>query len=168
VKGNQKKQRLFFDKYYPLAYKTCYKYLQNQMITEDAVLKGFTQIFNSLETFKYSSESALTAWVKKIMLNCALEEVRKKEFSIIKATDEETKNIPVETVDKISENEIIQMVNELDIKYREVFHLYVSEGYKHKEISELLKISESTSKIRLLRARKILQKKISIERYERI
>jgi len=128
---------------------------------KDILQEGFIKIFENLYTYKF--EGSFEGWMRRIVVNMALEKYK-------------TRNIlhKVEDIDRLTETELepdiddcsdldaellLNIIRELPPKYRMVFNLYAIEGYTHKEIGKMLKISEGTSKSNLSRARLILQRK---------
>jgi RNA polymerase sigma-70 factor (ECF subfamily) len=112
---------------------------------------------------KYTGDGSFDGWVRKIFVNCALERLRQHDV-LRDAGDINEMNymdIPDETeVSTISSEELMSYVMSLPEGFRLVFNMYAVEGYSHKEIGEMLHISESTSRSQYMRARKMLQKMI--------
>jgi RNA polymerase sigma-70 factor (ECF subfamily) len=147
----------------------CAYYIKDIHEAEGVMLSGFLKVFTKLDTFK--NEGSFEGWIRKIMVWESISHLRKK--SELFFTNE------IETYEQPFENEIelniaiedIQLfINELPEGSKVVFNLYVIEGYKHFEIAEMLQITEGTSKTQLSRARKALQKMISLneqKQYER-
>jgi len=131
------------------------------MDAEDILQEGFIKIFDHLGDLK--TDAALVGWMKRIMVNTALKLLSKRKR---RGETDELDNLQepsqeVGPISEMSEQEILRQVAELPDGYRTVFNLYAIEGYKHKEIAEMLGIEESTSRTQLLKARKILMKKLS-------
>lgn len=100
--------------------------------------------------------------VRRIFVNTAIEQIRKKKIDV-SITEKEEETIEFKTIsaiDKINEKDLLKIVQELSPGYRTVFNLYIVEGFGHKEIGEMMGISEGTSKSQLARARLILQEKL--------
>jgi RNA polymerase sigma factor (sigma-70 family) len=158
-RGDEKAQRELYDKFSGKMFRVCYRYLQNQMDAEDALINGFVKIFQGLNNLEYRSKEAAEGWMKKIMVNECLMFLRKKKtFSGISeetGNDMESAVIPV---DDLEVEEIYAMILKLPDGYRTIFNLYVIEGYNHREIGAQLGISENTSKSQLHKARIMLQK----------
>jgi RNA polymerase sigma factor (sigma-70 family) len=132
-----------------------------QMMPRIIMQEGFIKVFQKIE--QYTKKGSLEGWIRRIMINTALEKYR--SHVIMQSVDEKTatKNDLVyeETIQNISADDIISIIQTLTPKYRMVFNLYAIEGYSHKEIAEKLGISEGTSKSNLSRARTILQEKVN-------
>ena len=102
-------------------------------------------------------------WVRRIMVNTALEALRKKKLDFSSFYIEHAGNQPDETFDltgRLSAQDLLTIIQELPNGYRTIFNLYAIEGYQHKEIAVMLNISEGTSKSQLARARGMLQEKL--------
>lgn len=146
--------------------KVCYRYASNK---EDAVIlfnNGFIKILNGLE--KYDVDVPFDTWSKRIMLNSIIDEFRKnkkyKEQMVLKdwqGDDAQEQYIDENKADSKYDSEgIIKLIQNLAPATSKIFNLYAIDGYSHKEISEMLKISEGTSKWHLSEARRILREKI--------
>lgn len=142
----------------------CLRYCKNYEEAEEVLQEGFMRVFTYLHTYK--REGDLGAWVRKIMVNCALQRYQKQAaLRPVSALENEALDLAVdETITSyLNKKEILETVQSLPPSYRLVFNLYVFEGYKHREIAELLGISEGTSKSNLSAARSILQAKIQAQ-----
>ena len=157
--GSHAAQKCLFDHFASHMMMVCKRYLKNQEDAEEIMLDGFFRFFKNITSFQYQSDGALFNWLRKIMINECLMFLRKKNVFVITA---ETENIDIGyndyNLDKLSADEIFMLVTQLPIGYRTVFNLYVVEGIPHKEIAELLNITEGTSKSQLAKARQLLQK----------
>ncbi|NJK84926.1 MAG: RNA polymerase sigma factor [Bacteroidales bacterium] len=139
----------------------CLRYAGNYNDAEDVVQEGFIKIFQKINQFRF--EGAFEGWIRRIMVNTALEKYR-MQCQIININDnirEVDQTNQTEINHDISAQELLKFIQELSPKYRLVFNLYAIEGYSHKEISGMLEISEGTSKSNLSRARTILQEKVN-------
>lgn len=137
------------------------RYLRNSEDAREVVMDSFLSMFRSIGTFEGRGEGGLKAWLKKIVINRCLDHLRKKKVSFADESIAENLIDESETaVDSLTAKEILQMIHTLPDGYRTVFNLYVFEGMNHREIGELLNISEGTSKSQLYRAREILKEKI--------
>lgn len=138
------------------------RYINNQEDIKDVLQDSFIKIFSGLDNFEYRGEGSLKAWMARITLNETLKFLKRNsrfdtvEFSDspldLPADDPHSENIPTDV--------IFNMIRELPVGYRTVFNLYVIEGKSHKEIADLLGISENTSASQLHRAKAILAEKI--------
>ncbi len=149
--------RKFADKMYNVSL----TYTHDEDEACDILQEGFIKVFRNLQTFQ--SQGSLEGWIRKIIVNTALEFYRKK-----KREQENLDNYEIfaETnidgiLDKINSEDIIKLVNQLPAKAAMVLKLFAIEGYNHKEIAEIMEISEGTSKSQLNRARFLFKEAIS-------
>ncbi len=139
----------------------CIRYVGDRVQAEDILQEGFITLFAKLKSYK--GEGSFDGWARKIFVTTALMALRKKDA--LKMSDElETvrgmkTDVPGQGQD-IGYKELLKMVMELPPGFRTVFNMYAIEGYSHKEIGEMLGISEVTSRSQFSRARALLQKKI--------
>ena len=138
----------------------CLLYTQDYAAAQDVMQDAFVKVFKNLNSFKFNG--SFEGWVRRIMVNTALERYRKKHFLYAVSDVEDYKDNLVydDFLDEFSAQDILKLVQELSPQYQVVFNLYAIEGYSHKEIAEKLGIAEGTSKSNLSRARKILQEKL--------
>ena len=159
LKGERRSQRLLYEKYAPLMLGLCRRYLTNPQEAEDAMMRGFFKMFTKLSSLQ--DHARFDFWFKRIIVNECLMTIRKlKQMTI---TDIEAYNWPSEApriFGELGEAMILELMDELPTGYRTVFNMYVIEGFKHKEIAEMLGISVNTSKSQLIMARKRLQEMI--------
>jgi len=145
--------RLFAKKFFGV----CLKYSSNYNDTQDNLQDGFIIIFNKIE--QYSGKGSFEGWAKRILINNAIQ--RFKDIRFLEIVDDNIADVEIEIEDEnLSLDYLLQIIHELPDQYRIVFSLYVLDGYSHKEISEMLKISTGTTKSNLFRARVILKEKI--------
>jgi RNA polymerase sigma-70 factor, ECF subfamily len=153
-------QELLYKFCYPDMIKLCYRYAPDAdsagSIFNDAMLK----VFRSLDTYK--DEGKLRAWIKRIVVNCCIDFCRKKSvFSqILSAEQEPQLYIKPEAFDLLSAKEIQLFIKQLPPCTAVVFNMHLYEGYTHKQIGEILGISEGTSKWHVSEAKQQLRKKI--------
>lgn len=154
-------QEDFYKRFAAKMYGVCMRFAKNQMEADDILQEGFIKVFTNLKSFR--NEGSLEGWVRKTIVNTAIN-LYKKNLKHQKDTDieqaEVVQNFEQSSLDKISVQELMDIIRDLPTGYRVVFNLNVIEGYSHKEISQLLEISENTSKSQLSRARQALQKKL--------
>ena len=149
-------QNYLFEKYAPSLYSICLRYLKSSDVSQDVLVQGFYKILNNINDFK--NEGSFEGWMTRIIINESLMELRKrKNFSLTIPIEEINYQLEAEVNDQLSYEEILSMLDELPDGYRTVFNLYAIEGYKHREIAELLNISVNTSKSQLILARRKLQ-----------
>jgi RNA polymerase sigma factor (sigma-70 family) len=146
----------------PKMFVVCLRYSKSREEAEEILQEGFMKVFQSIRQFRFSG--SFEGWVKRIMINCALQRFRKKTHlhAIIHIDDASVEPISQEAIlSRMGTKELLALVQDLPAAYRLVFNLYVFEGMKHREIAELLGISEGTSKSNLSDARSILKKAIT-------
>lgn len=148
----------------------CLRYTGSREEAQDLLQDGFLKIFRSFDKFTWRGKGSLRAWMEKVMVNVALQAIRKDKamghsisLDEIPETsfDEEVEEPDEADVDAISESELLQYISELPVGYRTVFNLYIFEEKSHKEIAQILGINEKSSSSQLLRARRLLAKKIA-------
>ncbi|MFV9483453.1 RNA polymerase sigma factor [Christiangramia sp. ASW11-125] len=156
----RKAQEELYKLYSPKLFGVCLKYSDNYQQAEDNLQDGFVTIFEKIGQFQ--DKGSFEGWMKRILINTSLQKHRQqKVYGITNEEDLQEDEIEVET-DNISVDFLLQCVQELPDRYRQVFNLYVLDGYSHKEISDLLSITKGTSKSNLARARTSLKEKIEL------
>ena len=138
----------------------CLKYSKNYQDAEDTLQDSFLVIFKKIA--QYKNKGSFEGWLKRITINTALQKYRKKApLQIVKELDDTKETIILDLDDqRLDINFLLNLIQQLPDRYRLVFNLYVLDNYSHKEIADLLEISEGTSKSNLSRARKILKKQL--------
>ncbi len=140
----------------------CLRYSRDRDQAAELLQEGFIKVFSALH--QYKMEGSFEGWIRKIMVNTALQYFRSRTplHALVSiessAENRSTEEVGIES--KLSAKELLAIVQTLPATYRMVFNLYVFEGYKHKEIAELLHISEGTSKSNLYDARQLLKEKV--------
>lgn len=161
-RNNANAQRALYEKYRVKWFMICLRYAPDREEAEDMMQEGLISIFREIK--QYDPERAsFSAWSNKVMVNAALQHLRKwKKLKFNQNIDEYDVEIPhqEDAYSKIGAKELTEMVQQLPDGYRTVFNLYVMEGYKHREIAEMLSISENTSKTQLLKAKNMLRDKL--------
>lgn len=154
LKADRTAQKELFEKLYGPMYRVCFRYLGNQPESEDCVMRGFMKSFQSLEKFDFQGDHSLFAWIRRIMVNEALMEIRRRS-SLMIVSEDEGLHLPDQSsvIEQLSSEELYRLITQLPTGYRTVFNLYVIEGYDHREIAEMLNISENTSRTQLAKAR---------------
>lgn len=160
--GSAAAQKCLWDMWAKKMLLVCLRYLKNEQDAEEALLDGFYKFFKNLPAFTYNGDAALHGWLKKIMVNeCLMQLRRKNAFSMVTETAAEDIPLPEEALNNLSAKEILALIMQLPVGYRTVFNLYVIEGMEHKEIATLLGIAEGTSKSQLSKAKILLQKNLA-------
>ena len=165
LSGKRKAQNELYNRFAPVLYGICLRYASSHFEAQEMLQEGFIKVFSSLASF--SSKGSFEGWIKRIVVNNALNYIRsnstKKLFADFKDTEEiaDTATETDESSPPPDTETMLHLIQQLPEGYRMIFNLYVFEDYTHKEIAETTGISESTSKTQLMRARNLLQKKIS-------
>ncbi|HKK62293.1 MAG TPA: sigma-70 family RNA polymerase sigma factor [Bacteroidales bacterium] len=159
-RGDPVSQKTLYEQFSAAMYGLCLQYASSEEDAKDILQDGFVKVFKKISQVK--EPKALPGWIKRVMINTALEKYRSQVH--IKRVNEDPLNVDAEisddTLSSLESEAIINLIRELSPQYRMVFSLYAIEGYNHKEIAEKLQISEGTSKSNLSRARIILQEKV--------
>lgn len=154
-------QKVLYEEHYPKMMGVCLRYAGNQDEALDILHEGFIKVFKNLN--RYEPGTSLYSWIWRIMVNTAIDYYRKM---VRRRTDDIETAYHVSTNDadalsQLTEQEILGVIQELSPAYRAVFNLYVIEGYSHREIADLLGITESTSRSNLVKARIKLQDRLT-------
>lgn len=162
IKAQEQLYRLYAHKLFPV----CLKYSSNYQQAEDNLQDAFMMIFDKIS--QYQNKGSFEGWMKRITINTALQKYRKQAvFEIVR--DDQLKEPEIEIDEEtVSVDFLLKIIQELPERYRQVFNLYALDGFSHKEISSLLKISTGTSKSNLARARIILKEKIEASQVKTI
>ncbi len=166
-KGDQQSMFRLYKLYVQAMYNTCIRMVSNQYDAEDIIQESFVKAFKNLDSFR--GESSFGSWLKRIVINQSITFIKSKKLEFtdfdnlqIVSDEPEKSNFP-----EIEPGKIHESIKTLPEKARVVLNLYLLEGYRHKEIAEILNISESTSKSQYLRAKQLLREKLEKEiRYE--
>jgi RNA polymerase sigma factor (sigma-70 family) len=164
-KNDRRAQNELFRLFSPKMMNVCLRYSKSREEAEDTLVEGFMKVFDHISEFR--KEGSLEGWIRKIIVNTAVEKFRKKGMLYATLHMEEIKEIDFSGPDVLSDmsaDELMHMIQALPAGYRMVFNLYAFEGLKHKEIAEKLGISEGTSKSNLYDARAILKKEVELSR----
>ncbi|WP_313112219.1 RNA polymerase sigma factor [Aequorivita sediminis] len=158
-KQNAKAQGELYKKYNRILFAICLRYSPNYTEAEDNLQDAFITIFKKVE--QYKGKGSFEGWMKRITVNTVLQKYRKqRNFDIVdEGQIEDEAEVEIDS-DEIPLDFLLKIVQELPDRYRLVFSMYVLDGYQHKEIAEMLGISDGTSKSNLARARMILKNKI--------
>ena len=167
IEKDCKSQRQFYEHYYGFALKTVFRYIYRYEKASDVVNDGFVKIFNSLGKFQLGKETSdtekiLMGWMKRILINTAIDELRKQQtMPVIGELPEyiwEEIDKSQNADQKVLYKELICEVKRLPPSYRNVFNMFVIDGFSHNEIAKTLGISEGTSKSALAKAKAHLKK----------
>lgn len=157
-KGHQKSQIQLYDQYCGAMFNVVSRYIQNDEDAKDVMQEGFIKAFKFIET--YQTEATFGAWLKRIIINQCLDELKKKQLKFDEVDVSELKLINENDWDfdsSITKQDIINAIQNLNEKHRIVVKLYLMEGYDHGEISDILDIPIKTSRTHLQRGKLKLQ-----------
>ena len=162
VSENRQSQNQLYNLLMPKMFVVCLRYSKNRVEAEEILQEGFIKVFEFIQQYKFNGP--FEGWVRKIMVNCALEKYRSKRqmHAVVNIDTIAVEQIGNEDIiSQIGTKELLKMVQQLSPAYRTIFNLYVLEGMKHREIAAHLGISEGTSKSNLSDARAFLQKAVN-------
>lgn len=150
-------QKWLYDRYSPVMFAVCRRYLRSREDAEEALVSGFYKVFAQINS--YSGAGSFEGWIRRIMVNEALMLLRKTQLLVFPGDEfqpaDKQDGFSIEA--DISAREIMELLDELPNGYRTVFNLYVLEGFKHQEIADMLGISINTSKSQLILAKEKLK-----------
>ncbi len=164
IKGSldkdRKMQEMLYQRFSSKMYGVCLRYCKNTDDAQDLLQDGFVKVFRNIEKFR--GDGSFEGWMRRIFVNTSIEHFRRtsKNYSVTDTEDVSIEDPSLTALDNLAEKDIIKMIQELSPGYRQVFNMYVIEGYSHKDIGEILGISEGTSKSQLARAKGILKKMV--------
>jgi RNA polymerase sigma factor (sigma-70 family) len=163
LKKNPAAQRELYDRFASRLMGLMIRYAESTEQAQDMLQDGFIKIFENLH--KYSGTGSIEGWMKKIAVNTALETLRKEKKLLFTVNIDDVGKLPEEQIIEGSHSakDLLGLIRKLPEGYRTIFNMYAIEGFSHKEIGEILGISEGTSKSQYLRARLQLQKQLEAE-----
>lgn len=160
-KGSRKAQEQLYRTYYKAMASLCLRYTQNDADAVEVLNTGFLKVFQNIQRYE-PAQAGLYTWIRTIVMNSCLDFIKRRAKTLQGKDLEHAADvhIPADVVLKMNAGELLALVRELPPATGAVFNLYVLEGYSHKEIVQLLGISEGTSKWHLNAARKLLQQRL--------
>ncbi|MFT5824115.1 MAG: RNA polymerase sigma-70 factor (ECF subfamily) [Crocinitomix sp.] len=171
IRGKRKFQKKLFEKYYGKMMAICYRYAKDSDEAQDMVQNGFIKVFKKLDVYNF--EGSLEGWIRRIMVNTAIDQIRKNKRNPFLIEDEDRvqnveEDVPFSTEEdefysKLKAKTAIKAISELSPAYKMVFNMYVIEGFTHKEIADYLGISEGTSKSNLAKAKQKLRAQLTVK-----
>lgn len=160
--GNRKAQEMLYKVFAAKMLGVCMRYATDKMEAEDMLQDGFIKVFSKIKDFK--GEGSFEGWTRRIMVHSSIEYYR-KHHKMIRFMDWELagaeQSVNVEAISNLEAKDLLAIIQTLSPGYKMVFNLYAIEGYSHKEIGEMLNISEGASKSQLSRARTILKEMVN-------
>ena len=173
IEGNSKSQELLYKMFYGKMLAVCMRYSRNKEEAQDVLHDGLIKVFMKLKNFE--NKGSLEGWVRRIVVNSAIDFVRtrrdfyikeEQEFLIDEIVDDYDKSEEIEKLRKMRAETVIGLMQKLSPAYRMVFNLFAVENMQHKEIAETLNISIGTSKSNLAKAKAKLKELVEQHRNE--
>jgi RNA polymerase sigma-70 factor (ECF subfamily) len=167
LEGCKKNDPTFQRKLYELhagrMFSICLRYCNNRQEAEDMLQNGFIKVFSKIND--YRGEGAFEGWLKRVFINTSLSALRMRQIKFVDSIDNYMNESSVEptVIDKITNDEVHQLITTLPAGYKLIFNLHAIEGYDYKEISSMLQIGESTVRSQYLKARNSLKEKIRVK-----
>lgn len=160
IEGNRQMQKLLYKNYSSKMYGVCLRYSGNIDDANDLLQEGFIKVFKNLDKFR--GDGSFEGWIRRIFVNTSIEHFRRKVklYNITEIQENTVEETNLNILDTLAVKDIIILVNELSPGYKTVFNMHVIEGYSHKEIADILGITEGTSKSQLARAKGVLKKSL--------
>jgi len=162
-------QKILYEEHYSMMFPVCCRYAIDEEQALDILHDGFIKVFKNIKRYKVGT--SISAWIRTIMVNTAIDQYRKNTKRRVEEIDTARgiTDLSPDVVSELSAQDVLKCLQNLTPGYRAVFNLYVIEGYSHKEIGNKLGITESTSRSNLVKARTKLKSiiaKMNIHRYE--
>ena len=157
LREDRSAQRELFNRYAGKMMTVCLRYARHRMEAEDLLQDAFIKIFDNMHSFE--GKGSFEGWIRRIVVNTALKNISRHSFQkegiglegVLESSEDPS------VFSQLSEQELLNLISSLPNGYRVCFNLYVIEGFSHREIGEMLKIEESTSRSQLVKARNMLQ-----------
>jgi RNA polymerase sigma-70 factor (ECF subfamily) len=161
LNGDRRTQKALYDLYSRKMMGVCLRYVSDRETARDLLQEGFIKVFLSIRS--YAGRGSFEGWMRTVFVNGALEYLRKTDVLRNSADTECIENLSASEENaesKLSADDLMRLIRKLPEGFRTVFNLYAVEGYSHKEIADMLHVTESTSRSQYVRARKWLQEQI--------
>lgn len=162
--GSNRARKELYEQYGGRLLGVCLRYSGDRDTAQDLLHDGFLKIFGSFDKFTWRGDGSLRAWMERVMVNTALQFLRKNDVisqsTSLEDLSEDYEEPDASAVELIPQSVLMQFINELPAGYRTVFNLYTLEDKSHKEIAQLLGINEKSSASQLFRAKSVLAKKV--------
>jgi len=160
-RGERPAQKQLYEQHAPVMLGICYRYTSSLPEAEDVLQDAFVRVFSKLDQFR--GEGDLGAWIRRIVVNCALNNLKKKQPKTSSWEDQpETEHPPADAdpMITIQVKELANLIRQLPDGYRIVFNLHAIEGYTHEEIGKMMGIRTVSSRTQYMRARALLAQKL--------
>jgi RNA polymerase sigma factor (sigma-70 family) len=167
LKGKSRAQKELYERFSYTMLGVCIRYSKNREEAEDILQEGFIKVFEKLG--QYESFGPLGGWIRKVVLNTALEHCRKMKNKLpinFPVEELQIKDDDTSVIDSLALDDLVAKIQALPEGYRAVFNLYAIEGYNHNEIAELMDVTSGTSKSQYSKAKAMLRLMISQEHTE--
>ena len=161
--NDQRAMSQLYQRYVGILTSVCYRYIVQESDVKDVLQNSFVKIFTSLSKFEFRGEESLRVWMTRIVVNESLNYLQSRRKMLFVEDERTLRELPDEeevNLDRISDDELHQLIRELPDGYRTVLNLFVFEGLSHRRIAELLSIKESTSASQFYFAKRLLAKRI--------
>ncbi|MEP7251584.1 MAG: RNA polymerase sigma factor [Ginsengibacter sp.] len=160
IRGDRQMQEILYRKYSSKMYGVCLRYSGNAEDASDLLQEGFIKVYDNLKKFR--AEGSFEGWMRRIFVNTSIEHFRKKVklHNVGEVQENTIEDYELNILDTLAEKDILTLVHELSPGYKTIFNMHVVEGYSHKEIADMLGITEGTSKSQLARAKGVLKKSL--------
>jgi RNA polymerase sigma factor (sigma-70 family) len=162
MRGERASQKILYQQFAPKMMGVCRRYFNDVSEAEDVLQDGFIKVFENIKN--YRNEGSFEGWIRRIMVNTSLNAYRSnlKNQNLYDIEDiQEELSHDANITGHFSVSILLKMIDNMPKGYKMVFNLYEMEGFSHKEIAGLLKVSENTSKSQLVKAKKYLRNKIN-------
>ncbi len=161
---DRRAQRLLYERFSPTMFGVCKRYMKNAEDAEDAMIEGFFKVLTNMK--QYSGKGSFEGWIRRIMVNECLMALRKRHnFNMTVEIHPQMAKTSLTVQEELEAQDILNLLDQLPTGYRTIFNLYVLEGFKHREIADMLDISINTSKSQLILAKKRMQSLLQDIRY---
>jgi len=162
IRRERSAQKLLFETYSGILLGVCMRFVKDKAEAEDILQEGFLKIFLNIRDF--TARGSLVNWMKKIMINTAITHYHKTKKHHHQADIEDVQETDIDGFQwegaEFTREELLKVINDLPEGYRIVFNLYAIEGFKHREIADLMEIDINTSKSQYSRARKVIRRRL--------
>ena len=159
LKNDRKAQELLYKQFYGAMIAICMRYTRHEEDALEVLHNGYMKVFKHLSSYD-ASKASLYTWIKTIMVNSAIDFIRARQKfkNQVELKDtHEAGSIDNEAIQRMGSSELLKLIQKLPMATQTVFNLYVIEGYNHREIGDILGISDGTSKWHLSEARRLLK-----------
>lgn len=163
--GDRRAQKQLYEAFSGKMMGVCLRYCKDRETARDLLHDGFLKVYSHI--VDYEGKGSFEGWIRRIMINTALEHIRKQNDEGFRLNIEEAytlSNGDLSILDKMQAEELIKLIQKLPNIYRTVFNLFVVEGYSHREIADEMNITESSSRVYLTRAKQSLQEMLSVHK----